>query len=165
MDFGLTVYFLNHYGYIVSEGNIFVSNGYLLLVINGVQLLSIFIAAFIIGKYKTVPIASKSVFGYLKELYLRGSLFFIIIIGCFSFIMASFASRGTAIFDWIIFGIYKEDFFQTNYSIIKLSMPLERYDVIVGLITVFLSIPLWFILEYKKSKKLILELGSNNENS
>jgi hypothetical protein len=155
LDLGLTAFFLNRYENLVSEGNIFFEygNGLWALGLNGIHLIGIFACAYCYGTFKTIRTTSKNAFDYAKQLYLHENMKFILIIGCFTFIVASFVSRIAVIIDWLIFGIYTYDFYNTTYSMIKSAMPMERFDVIIAFITVFLSIPLWFRLEFRKSKK------------
>jgi hypothetical protein len=155
LDLGLTAYFLNRYEHLVSEGNIFFEygNGMWALVLNFFHLVAIFLTAYSYGKYKTLQISSTNGFDYAKKLYLHESVTFIYIIGCYAFIVASFVSRIAVIIDWILFGIYTFEFYNTTYSIIKSLMPMGRYDVVFAFVSVFVAIPLWFRLEYIKSKR------------
>lgn len=97
---------------------------------------------------------------YIKRLYTSNHSSFIIVGMCFTFIVASIVSRSTAILDWVVFGIYKENFFNTQYAIIRSTMPMERYDVVTGIIAGLVAIPLWFHIEYLKSKKVLQQKNS-----
>lgn len=153
MDMILTIYYIQNYYHLVGEGNPLASTeyGYLILPVNAIYLILIIIAAIVMGRYKTIVLESKSVLDYIKNLYLSKHNNFIFVNGCFTLIVASFVSRATAIFDWFVFGFYKEEFFQSRYAIIRSLMPLGRYDVITGIITAVIAIPLWFYMEYIKS--------------
>jgi|SRR5690554_1577062 len=157
MDFGLTLYFVHNYYPLVTEGNQVMNNsqyGFFVFIINFVYLLMVFAASIFYNKHQTVIIKASSTINYIKRLYTGDNYTFILANLCFTFIVASFVSRMTAIFDWIVFGFYRENFFNSTYAIIRSTMPMERYDIITGAIAAFIAIPLWFHLEYLKSKKL-----------
>lgn len=153
LDFVLTIYYLNNSNH-ANEGNplININDGYLVLAINLIYFLFIIFLAIIIGKYKNVKIMSKNTFDYIKKLYRSDHFVFIFISLAFSFVYASIVSRLIVILDWIIFGIYESGFYSTIYSQIRGLMPLGRYDVIFGFLSFMIFIPIWYKLEYKKSK-------------
>lgn len=153
MDMILTIYYIKNYYHLVGEGNPLASTeyGYLILPVNALYFVFITIAAIVYGRYKTIVLESKNVLEYTKNIYLSQHSGFIFVNGCFTLIVASFVSRTTAIVDWLVFGFYKETFFQSEYAIIRSLMPLGRYDVIAGVITAIIAIPLWFYVEFKKS--------------
>lgn len=158
LDFGLTLYFVHNYYPLVSEGNQVMNNsqyGFFVFIINFVYLLMVFVASAIYNKHQTVIINASSTMNYTKRLYTSDNYSFILANVCFTFIVATFVSRMTAIFDWIVFGFYRENFFNSTYAIIRSTMPMERYDIITGAIAALIAIPLWFHLEYLKSKKII----------
>ncbi|WP_264229565.1 hypothetical protein [Acholeplasma laidlawii] len=158
LDLGLTLYFLYNYDGVVSEGNQIVYSskyGYLVFVINFVYLVMVFVASVLNSRYQTVIINASSTMNYTKRLYTSDNYSFILANVCFTFIVATFVSRMTAIFDWIVFGFHRENFFNSTYAIIRSTMPMERYDIITGAIAALIAIPLWFHLEYLKSKKII----------
>lgn len=160
LDLGLTVYYVRNYSNIVSEGNIIASNnqyGYLVFVLNFIYLIFVYVASVIYVKYKTIITKSNSTFGYIKKLYTSDHNSFIFANLSFTFLVASFISRYTAIIDWIVFGFYKEKYFSSKYAIIKSSMIMGRYDVVTGIIAALVAIPLWFHLEHLKSEKELKE--------
>jgi len=154
LDLSLTIYFLKNYYYLVDEGNpfILVGNGVLVLVINVIYLVLIIILSKVMDKYKTVYINSNNIFIYIKNLYKSDHYKFIYTSIIFSFIYATLISRLVVVIDWIVFGIYKGAFFTTSYFKIRDMLPLNRYDVIVGLLFFFALIPTWYLLEFKKVK-------------
>jgi hypothetical protein len=156
VDFGLTWYFLNYSSY-AEEGNplFLIDGGYLSLIINFIYVSIVFIIGYIIEKYQTIVLEAKNGFDYFIKLYKTDRTDYIIISFLTAFIFATFASRTTVIIDWVIYGIYQSDFFSTKYAIMRDQMPLGRYDVVVTFISLLLFVPLWFKLEYKKSKVVL----------
>lgn len=156
VDFGLTWYFLNYTAY-AEEGNplFLIDGGYLSLVINLIYVVTVFIIGYNIEKYQTIIIEANSCFDYFKKLYKTNRSDFIIISILTSFIYSTFASRLTAILDWIIYGIYQSGFYDTKYAIIKTKIPFGRYDVLVIFITFFIFILIWVKSEYNKSNKYL----------
>jgi hypothetical protein len=157
IDLFLTFYYSVNYYLIVGEGNPIATSeyGYLIIFINLAYLISIFFSARYYTNYKTEYIQSKNVVDYVKKLYHGHTSMFIFVNTCFAYIISTFISRTTVILDWIIFAIYKEDFINTSYSMIRNMLPFERYDVYTGFIAFLIAIPLWFKLEYNKTKKTI----------
>jgi|GEM_PF-2245809 len=163
-DFGLTWYYLN-YSSFAEEGNplFIIDGGYLSLIINLIYVVVVFIIGYRIEKYQTITLKANNSFDYLIKLYKTDRTDFINISILTAFIFATFAARTTAIIDWIIYGIYQSGFYSTKYAMIRAEMPLGRYDVVVIFISLFLFVPLWFRLEYKKSKE-ILKCQEKNDN-
>jgi len=154
IDLLLTLYFINRYPHQISEGNLLISiwQGYLVIPANLIYLFMVWFAATKIDSYQTIVFDVDHPYSYFISLLKSKSSRYILIHACFTYIMASFVSRGVAIIDWIVFAIYKEQFFQTGYQILRASLPFGRYDVIVTWVAIIILIPLWFILEYQKSK-------------
>ncbi len=158
LDLGLTVYYVRNYPDIVGEGNMVANNnqyGYLVFVLNFLYLIFVFIASLIYARYKTIITEATGTFSYIKKMYTSNHNSFIIVNFSFTFIVSTFVSRLTSILDWIIFGFYKENFFSSTYAIIRSTMIMGRYDIVVGLIAGLVAIPLWFRLEFLKSKKVL----------
>jgi len=156
VDFGLTWYFLNYTAY-AEEGNplFAIDGGYLSLIINLIYVVTVFIIGYKIEKYQTIIIEANSSFDYFKKLYKTNHYDFIIISVLTSFIYSSFVSRLVAIIEWIVYGIYQSDFYDTKYAIIKAKMPFGRYDILFIFIAFFIFIFIWFKSEYNKSNKLL----------
>jgi hypothetical protein len=156
VDFGLTWYFLNYSSY-AEEGNplFSIDGGYFSLVINLIYAGIVFIIGYSIEKYRTIIVEANSSFDYFKKLYKTNQSNFITISALSSFIYATFASRLAVIIDWIIYGIYQSDFYNTKYAIIKAKMPLGRYDIVVIFVSFFLFLFLWFRFEYIKSNGVL----------
>jgi len=154
-DLSLTLYYFSAYDHIISEGNPLISTqyGYLVIPINLVYLISVFIASKFYLEHKTENLDANHTFEYIKHLFHGHSSKFILVIACFGYIVSTFVSRFTVILDWIVFGIYKENFNDTFYAIFRETLPFGRYDILSGLIAFFVAIPLWFFLEYNKSKE------------
>lgn len=158
IDLGLTTYYLYHYYGVVAEGNLLFYNsdyGYLVFVLNFFYLIKIYITSSIYTRYQTVVIESEGTFDYIKQIYKSEHSKFILVNFSFTFIISTFISRLTAIVDWVIFEFYKVRYFDTLYAKIRSVMPMERYDVITGINAGCIAIPLWFYLEYLKSKKIL----------
>lgn len=156
LDFVLTLYYLNNSGY-VGEGNPLINfaNGYIILIINLVYFVIVIFLVKIVDKYKTVILESKGTFDYVKKLYKSDHFLFIFVCFAFSFVYSSIVSRSIVVIDWVIFGIFKNTFYDTTYSRLREIMPFGRYDIIFGVLSIFIFIPIWFKLEYKKSYKSI----------
>ena len=157
LDLILTLYFINNYNHLVSEGNplVLVDNGIWVIVVNLVYLVIIIFLVRALDKYETIYLKSNSVFDYIKKLYKSDHYKFILISVIFSFVYATIISRLIVVIDWLIFGIYKSNFFHTTYYLVRKQMPLYRYDILLGLCSFFVCIPLWYILEYRKVKEKI----------
>lgn len=156
LDFILTLYFLNNSSY-VSEGNplVYTDYGYIVLVINLVYMLTIVFLSKIIEKYKTVILKSKGTLDYIKQLYKSNHISFIFVSLAFSFVNATLVSRLVVVVDWVIFGIYENTFYSTTYFKIRDFMPFGRYDILIGVLSFFIFIPIWYRLEFKKSITLV----------
>lgn len=155
LDFVLTLYYVNSSAY-AHEGNplIYINNGYIILGINLVYLIVLFIFSKIVEKYKTVVLKAKNSFDYVRKLYKSDHYRFIFVSLAFAFVYASIVSRIIVVIDWIVFGIYDYDFPYTIYSKLRDLMPFGRYDIIFGILSFFILIPIWYRMEYKKSKTL-----------
>ena len=154
LDLGLTWYFLNYSDY-ADEGNpLFdIDGGYLALVLNLLYLITIFmLERFVVRKYETIIIESNNAIDYTKKLMNSDKYNFMITSFVFAFIISTLASRLVAIIDWIIFGIYKANFYQTKYVMLRSKMPLQRFDLVVTVIVFIVSLMLWYKLEHKKQK-------------
>ncbi len=161
LDLGLTIYFISNYGHIVDEGNRLANNsdfGYLVFALNFVYLIAIYFGARFISKYKTQVLPADNTLKYIKKIYSSDNYSFILVNLSFTFIVATFASRITVIIEWMLFGILKENFFNTDYAMIRSLMPFERFDVVVLFLAMIVAVPLWFYLEHVKSKKSLMEL-------
>ncbi|HHX80243.1 MAG TPA: hypothetical protein GX692_04175 [Acholeplasmataceae bacterium] len=156
LDFILTLYFLNNSSY-VSEGNplVYTDYGYIVLVINLVYMITIVFLSKIIEKYKTVILKSKGTLDYIKQLYKSNHISFIFVSLAFSFVNATLVSRLVVVVDWVIFGIYENTFYSTTYFKIRDFMPFGRYDILIGVLSFFIFIPIWYRLEFKKSITLV----------
>lgn len=71
----------------------------------------------------------------------------------YAFIISTLTSRLVAIIDWIIFGIYKSNFYHTKYAILRSKMPLKRFYPVVMILVFVISLMLWYKLEFKKQNK------------
>ena len=156
LDFILTLYFLNNSSY-VSEGNplVYTDYGYIVLVINLVYMITIVFLSKIIEKYKTVILKSKGTLDYIKQLDKSNHISFIFVSLAFSFVNATLVSRLVVVVDWVIFGIYENTFYSTTYFKIRDFMPFGRYDILIGVLSFFIFIPIWYRLEFKKSITLV----------
>ncbi len=159
MDLFLTIRYLGMYGHLVDEGNPLAYSAYAIwmIPINILYLISIVIAARCYRAYDTVETNATTVFGYVKALYQADSNRFILVASCYAYMLSTFVSRGSAILDWLVFAYYKETFFVTGYAMIRDSLPFGRYDILMGLITVFMAFPLWFWSQYRQSKSMCHE--------
>lgn len=159
IDLTLTLYYTSRYQHLIDEGNLLISiwQGYLVIPANLIYLMMVWFAATQVDSYETVVIKARHPYQYFASLFKSKSSQFILINACYTYIIASFVSRGVAIIDWVVFAVYKEKFFQTGYAVFRSSLPLGRYDLVVTWTAIILLIPLWFILEYQKSKKLSLK--------
>jgi hypothetical protein len=159
IDLTLTLYYTSRYQHLIDEGNLLISiwQGYLVIPANLIYLLMVWFAATKVDSYQTLMIEARHPYHYFTSLFKSKSSQFILINACYTYIMASFVSRGVAIMDWVVFAVYKENFFQTGYAVLRASFPLGRYDLVATWTAIILLIPLWFILEYQKSKKLSLK--------
>jgi len=155
LDFFLTMYYLQNYSHLVGEGNPLALGeyGYISLILNVVYLLLIFMFSFYLQRYQTFVVKANNMKQYIKKIYTSHNTQFIFSISCFVFIVGSFSSRIMVITDWVVFGLYKTTFYETLYANIRMNLPFQRYDIIVGILVGLLAIPLWFFIEYRKSKK------------
>ena len=74
--------------------------------------------------------------------------------------LGSFVSRGYAVFDWLMFTIFHQLFFDSLYFSIREIMPFQRFDIVMGFLSLTVVMPLFFKLEFEASVKLI---GDKNE--
>jgi len=156
LDFGLTWYFIN-YTSNVQEGNplFAIDGGYLSLFVNLMYAVAVFMIGYKIEKFQTIVIGANNSYDYFKKLWNSNRTDFITISFLSAFVFASFISRFSVIIDWIIYGIYQSNFYSTGYAIIREQMPFGRYDLVIGLLSLWLFVVLWYKTEYKKSKKLL----------
>jgi len=155
-DFGLTWYFLTYTPYVREGNSLFsIDGGYLSLVANLIYLIIAFLIGLKIERYDTVIVEARNSFDYFKKLFTMDRTDFIYISYLTAFIYATFASRLSVVMDWIIFGIYQETFFSTQYSIIRNEMPFGRVDIVVALLSFLLFSILWYSSEFRKSKKIL----------
>lgn len=154
LDFLLTLYFLWNYDHLVDEGNplIYIDNGIWVLILNACYFIIIIILAKVLDKYKTVYTDVVSLRSYIKYLFSSEHYKFIFISIIYAFVNASLVSRLIVVIDWLVFGIFKNDFFNTTYYYLRNLMPFGRFDITIGILAFFLFILLWYILEYKKVK-------------
>lgn len=119
MGFRINNILLYHYDGVVSEGNqLFYDSkyGYLVFVLNLVYLVLGFMASMIYTRYKTVILESNNTCSYVKKLSSSKHSLSIFVNLSFTFVVATFTSRLTAIFDWIIYVFYKHNFFDSKYA-------------------------------------------------
>lgn len=161
IDFLMTAICTIEYGHLVDEGNPLFRSAHAswILPLNIIYLISIVITAMGYGRYDTIVCEAETAFAYVKQLYRVESSQFIIAVSCFAYIFSTFVSRGIVILDWVVFAICKDAFFQTGYAIFREQMPFGRYDIFTGLISLFVAIPLWFVIECRKSKKIAHSLS------
>lgn len=156
LDFGLTWYFIR-YGSADLEGNplFHIDGGFIALILNFIYIITILLLeSLVIRKYETIVVEANNGYNYFKNILKSEKWNFMIVSLIFSFIISTFASRLTAIIDWIIYGIYRGNYHKTTYAIIRDKMPLNRYDIIVVPLAFILSFIIWYKIEYKKSKEL-----------
>jgi len=116
---------------------------------------AVFMIGYKIEKFQTIVIGANNSYDYFKKLWNSNRTDFITISFLSAFVFASFISRFSVIIDWIIYGIYQSNFYSTGYAIIREQMPFGRYDLVIGLLSLWLFVALWYKTEYKKSKKLL----------
>lgn len=157
LDIGLTIYFLNFSETAVEGNPLFqIDGGYLALVVNFMYILTVFLLELLVlNKYETIVLEVNSFNSYVKKLIKNDNFSYILASFSFAYIISTITSRLMAIIDWIIFGIYGNDFYQLAYTNLRKKMPLGRYDVVVAVIVFVVSLVVWYRLEYLKSKKLI----------
>lgn len=157
IDFGLSWYFINFTSY-AEEGNpLFLLNiGYISYIINFIYIIAVLMIGKTINHYQTIQIASKNSFDYIKKLFQSDRTDFIVLANITAFVYATFASRLTAILDWIIYGIYQDNFDKTQYAIVRSMLPFDRYDTLVIFVSFLIFLLLWFKVEHQKSNALLL---------
>jgi len=157
---------LYKYSDIVGEANQLLYNkqtAYIVLILNILYLIAVFFAARLNNKYQTPLYKANNVLEYTKKLYQSNNFIFILVNASFTFIVTTFVSRLVTILEWVLFGIFKENFFNSNYSKIKALLPFNSFGLVFSFITIFISIPLWFYLEHLKSQKMINHLNKNKQ--
>lgn len=161
LDFGLTWFFIYNDSHHLEGNPLFqIDGGYLALAINFLYLIVIFlIEKLILNKYETIVIEASSGLDYYKKLYKTDRSNYIITSISFAFIFSTFASRISAIIDWVIFGIYRGNYPLTKYALIREKMPFHRYDVTIAFLSFFIFVILWYKIEYKKSKQVSNTIG------
>ena len=162
LDIGLTIFHMGFSYHLVSEGNplIHYQNGFYLLWANLVYFMLIIGSVLYLKFYKTIIIEAKNAKEYTKKLYQSNYVSFILACACFSFMLGSFVSRGYAVFDWLMFTIFHQLFFDSLYFNIRDIMPFQRFDIVMGFLSLTVVMPLFFKLEFEASVKLI---GDKNE--
>jgi hypothetical protein len=157
LDIILTIYYTINYHKIIFEGNplVYYRYGYYVFILNIIYLLIIFFLSKSLIKHQTIVYQSKNTLNYIKNLYYGHHINFIFIHASFVFIYSTLIARSVVIIDWIMFGIYKENFINSWYNIIRDKMPFQRYDVLVLFICAFILTFTWYHLEYKKSMKIL----------
>lgn len=155
LDILLTIYYINNYYNLVTEGNtlIYVDSGYWVLLINIIYLSIIIVLAKYLDKYRTIVLDARNSFDYLKKLYKSEHSNFIFASIAFALIYATLFSRTIVVIEWLLFGIYKGRFFSTKYYLLRRAMPFARFDIVFGILIFIILIPFWYKLEYRKVQK------------
>lgn len=96
---------------------------------------------------------ANNTFDYMKKLMHSDKYSFIFTSFVYAFIISTLASRFVAIIDWLIFGIYKSNFEQIHYAMLRSKMPLQRFDPIVTVFVFLIALIFWYKFEFKKTKR------------
>lgn len=152
LDLGLTAFYINvEYG-VIGEANPL--DGPTVLVINSLYFVAVYVASKPVYAYQTIKLPSKHTLSYIGELYKSHHSMFIIISVLYSFVMSTLVTRGFIIFEWILFGIFKEAFSQSIYFDIRGVLPLQRFDIVFLGIAFIYFVYRWYSKQYEASKKM-----------
>ena len=156
LDFALTVFILSN-NQIVTEANpLFYSHfGYVTLFINVLYLISIYLMTLCIKHYQTVMYDEKSSLAYFFKLYRSHHSLFIVVSVFSAYIKSTLVARMFVVVEWLTFGIFEEAFLNSVYFTIRERFPLERFDVVFGLVLFVYFWLDWYRKEHLKAKDLV----------